>query len=445
MAGPYTALMPRNGPTLAGGPPLLQTLVLVLAGLTAAAVQTTAAAQSPSLPPAALSTHSLRGDPNFRESQLPPNVRVWYDRMIAAMNNPNEEPNPVKTSSTGDSYMIGRYTGADVTTLLTVFRFTGDLRLLDNIDKAMQAARAQLKDYNNDGFLNWRWLEDPSNKQYYGTDYNLLDEIMSAGLVAEVAWAYQENRNLTSPAGINYGERADFWLSYLKQWEAKWRQRDNVPTGFPFIEKDIIHARVNLIRYLWYMHRLTGRQDYLDEATRLANEINTHELRPITTPDGPGFVWAEVITANEPQSQWWLDALHYARYTTLVLLDLSYEPFAPFTPTKTLIPIAHTIATKVIDNGATDFAPTIGGSSPIGGLSPATTQRTDIIRWGIYSFTFYAAYDTTNKIATTSEQVYNELESDPNNPTRIYIPAGLVVDGLIQKNFKKAEDASQGH
>ena len=382
----------------------------------------------------------LRGDPGFDEGRLPADTRVWYDRMLAAMDNPDQYPDPVETSSGGDSYLIGRYTATDVTTLLTVFRFTGDLRLLDNIDASMQAARSTLRDTNGDGYLNWLWLHDPNDTTYYNTDNEIMDDIMSAGLVAEVAWTYQHNRDLTSPTGINYGERADFWLDYLHQWEAKWRGRKHVPTGFPFLEKDIIHAWLNLVRYHWYMYRLTGQQGYLDEALRLANVVNTKELRPITTPDGPGFVWAEVITSHEARNQWWLDATHYARYSTLLFLDLGLEPFTAFTPETTLIPIAHTIATKVIDNGATDFAPTIGGSRRAGGLRPDTRQRTDIGSWGIYSFTFYAAYDASGTIATVGRQVYRKLESDQEEPQRIYIPAGLVVEALTLDGYVKGAD-----
>ncbi len=375
----------------------------------------------------------LRGNPAFDESDLAAGTRVWYDRMLAAMASSKRYPDPVYLASTGDSYQIGRYTGTDVTSLLTVFRFTGDLRLLDDVDASMQAARAELKDDDGDGYLNWQWLCDPNETKYYKTDRVVLDELMTAGLVAEVAWAYEHNRDLASPSGVDYGERADFWLDYLQQWEAKWRGRDHVPTGFPFIDKHIIHAWVNLDRYMWYMHRLTGRQDYLDEANRLANVVNTKELRTISTADGTGYAWAVVMTAYEPSSQWWIVGVHYARYTTQVLMDLAFEPFGAFTTDNTLVRIAHSISGKVIDNGALDFARTIAGDQPIAGLiiDPAD-RRTDAAGWAIYPMTDYAAFDATGAIADASKQVYANEEADANHPTRIYIPAGLVLDDLIR-------------
>ncbi len=382
--------------------------------------------------PAASEPHPMVGNSEFQVSSLSADTRVWYDRFLNALNNPKQYPNVKQAAAKGDLYQLGRYVATDITTTLTVFRLTGDLQLLDRVDEVMQIARNQLKDTNGDGIPNWRWLLDSNNSTYYGKDNHVMDELMTHGMIAEVAWAYQQNRTLTSPTGIDYGKRADFWLHYLKQWESKWRQRSNTPTAFPFIYKNIIHPYVNLIRYLWYMHRLTGDQDYLTEATRLANDLNKNELRPITTPNGPGLVFALGITKEEPDLDE-LNTVSYSEYTTQVLMDLALEPFTPFSAKTTLIPLANTIATKVIDNGSTDFARTIGGEKAIGGLRmPTGVDRTPTTRWAIYPVSEYAAYDKTNKIATTNEQVYNNIErNNLNNPTRIAIPAAMIINNLL--------------
>lgn len=375
--------------------------------------------------------HPLAGDPGFDVSALQPETRTWYNRFLNALNNPNQYPEINDRAATGDLYQLGRYVANDITTTLTIFRLTGDLRLLDHVDSVMQIARNQLKDYNGDGYPNWRWLFDRNETQYYNNDTHVMDELMTHGMIAQVAWTYHQNQDLPSPTGINYKERADFWTNYLQQWEAKWRKRNNKPTGFPFITKNTIHPYLNLIRYHWYTYRLTNNEAYLNEAIRLANDANTHEFRPITTPNGPGFVFSLGITKHDPQIDY-LDPVHYAQYSALILLDLALEPFPTFTPETTLTQLANTIATKVIDNGSRDFAPSIGGTQPIGGLRmPDDTTRTPATRWAIYSLSAYSAYDTTNTIHTINQQVYERLENNPNNPTRTAIPAAMIIHDLL--------------
>src|SRR5690606_10309211 len=93
-----------------------------------------------------------------------------------------------------------------------------------------------------DGYLNWVWRQN-HGEAYQGKDTNQLDEIKTHAMIASVAYALELNRDLKSPGGRNYGAHADFWQDYLvNDFEAKWRDRRNKPTGFPFIMRPHTHT-----------------------------------------------------------------------------------------------------------------------------------------------------------------------------------------------------------
>lgn len=374
----------------------------------------------------------MTGDYGFDMNSLSPETRVWYERFLAALENPNRYPNVERAASSGDLYQLGRTVGTNVTTILTVFRLTGDLRLLDHVDQIMQIARGQLRDTNGDGYPNWRWLHDRRDDNWYGDDRHVMDEIMTHAMVSQVAWTYRQNRELTSPSGIDYGERAGFWARYLDQWEEKWRERSGVATGFPFIYSNLTHPHLNLIRFHWYSYRLTNDDSYLVEATQLADRFVANEMRSITTSNGPGLVFPHGVIRFEPNLDY-LAPLNYAEYSAQVFMDLAFEGFEPFSPESTLVMLANTIATKVIDNGSQDFAPTIGGSEPIGGLDmPRGERRTSASQWAIFPLAEYAAFDATGTIAAVNQQVYEQLERrNLDRPSRIAIPAAMIIAGLM--------------
>ena len=91
---------------------------------------------------------SLRIDPNFTEDSLSPEARVWYDRFLASLQNPSQYPNATSLASSNDTYNYGRPLNTHITTILQVFRLTGDRRLLDEVDRLAQLMRAQLKDWS---------------------------------------------------------------------------------------------------------------------------------------------------------------------------------------------------------------------------------------------------------------------------------------------------------
>ena len=185
---------------------------------------------------------TLRIDLTFNEKQLPVEARLWYSRFWAGLRNPSQYPNATALAQSNDTYNYGRPLNTHITTILQLLRVTGDQRLLDEVDRLTELMRAKLKDrsiltvggstYQADGYLNWVWqYNEPS---YVGTDIHEMDEILTHSLVASYAYAFQVNRDLDP----RYAERAQFWTNYLKNhFEAKWRKRKKIPTGFPFLER----------------------------------------------------------------------------------------------------------------------------------------------------------------------------------------------------------------
>jgi len=393
---------------------------------------------SPSPSPApAVGSMQLRGDPNFNESQLPPQARQWYDRFLYAVNASNQYPNALSSAQTGDLYQLGRFVNDNVTMLLQAFRYTGDLRLLDDVDKIMQAARSQLKDYNGDGFLNWRWLHDPNNAQYYGDDWHVMDETLTHSLVAAVAWAYQNNRDLTSPSGVNYGARADFWKNYLvNDFEAKWRKRNGV--AYPrmdFLKYYLMHPYTQFIRYYWYMYRLTGKQPYLDEATRRAGVVMDN-IHTVSTADGPAYVWPHgVVTAGNNETG--LQPSTYGQNVANAVNDLVLDGFPGFTQSDR-VAFSNGAATYVVDNGTSSYAATVGGDSSVGGVPyDASISYGDATpaQWAIWTYApATAATDASGKIAANAAALDKQIESSVDAPRRIFLSGAMFVYDMARGN-----------
>ena len=99
-------------------------------------------------------------DPHFTREALPAVARVWYHRLWAAINHANpgttftsaEERvtnnNYREMASSNDPYVYGRSLSNYVTSLLHVFRVTGDEALLAEVDRIAELMRAQLKDWS---------------------------------------------------------------------------------------------------------------------------------------------------------------------------------------------------------------------------------------------------------------------------------------------------------
>lgn len=369
----------------------------------------------------------LRADMSFSPDRLPPELKIWYDRFLTALYNPEQYLNATMLAKSNNTYYYGRALNTHITSILQVFRITGDPRLLAEVDRLAELMRGRLKDrsilklgnstYESDGYLNWLYDYD---KEYRGTDVHQMDEMLTHSLIAAVAYTYLMNSNLDR----KYAERARFWTDYLvNDFEAKWRERKKIPYGFPFLEKHLTHVYAQWIRYHYYMARLTDCEEYEKEAIRMAKMINRH-IKTVPTTRGTAALWDHTmpykgISPRNPQP------FQYARYTVQAAADLSAENFSVFSNPELMKEMAHTLSDFVMndDSGAT-FAFFIDGS----GKRHETAGRYAISPW-----TMLGRWASDERILTISERAYFLAEKNPDNPRSIYIPAGMLFSLTRQK------------
>jgi hypothetical protein len=268
---------------------------------------------------------TLRIDPAFTPSRLGPTERAWYDRLLASMSNSRTLIDT--RAGEDDLYTLGRSVGDYTASLLLALRATGDRAFLDRVAEISEIYRADLADaWDNgtqDGFVNWRWHEDPASS-YYGTDLHQLDETMTHGNVALVAYAFHVNRDVDP----SYGEKADFWRGYLEnQFLAKWTARaggdpvaawDNEGTG---LYKRYTHPRANQLRLAYYLWKITGNDFYRQRAEPIATELLAHVQ---TNPDVPSaYRWKHQVSGSDLGWQ----QINYAHYFMFPVLEMHLENY----------------------------------------------------------------------------------------------------------------------
>jgi hypothetical protein len=417
----------------------------------------------------------LLGSPNFSRDDLTDKQRLWYDRLWAAMRNPDQNPSADWMAGTDDAYQYARGLFTHNSSLLLGLRATGDLRFLDEVDQLMQDVRSELYDgwcggvsnsvnkgdydtmYGKDGYLNYRRRHGDGD--IYCRDVADLEETLLHGHIAMVMYAYHVNRDLESPAGVDYGERADFWLDYLvNHFEAKWRDRSNA--SFPdmnFIELKFCHTYNVFNLYYYYV----GKRLQDDGSPKAAAYLEYAELmtdRMFDTPyepneAGSGFVDtstpmgdAVVYTFGAPGRQLNSDSVSldacpitYARYMTPAIVQLALEGFYRWDDamlSKVATGLAYFVMdTDPISDSDEPFAAGVTGNSTVEGI-PRSTYRTreSAKDYAISSLANMMPWDDDGKIWDISMQVYEDVESDLNNPERVHLPASFLLTSSIELN-----------
>jgi hypothetical protein len=363
---------------------------------------------------------TLRIDPNFSEKQLPIEAGLWYSRFWAGLRNPSQYPNATTLAQSNDTYQYGRALNTHITTILQLLRVTGDQRLLDEVDRLAELMRAQLKDksiltkssrrYQTDGYVNWLWHYNDA--RYVGTDVHEMDEILTHSLVAAMAYAFYVNRDVD----LRYAKRAQFWTNYLKNhFEAKWRKRQKIPAGFPFLEKKLTHVYIQFVRYHFYMAKLTGEKAYENEALRMSDILN-HHIKAVSTPIGTGAIWDHGMPILNIAS-YGVQETHYARYTVQAAADLALEGFSIFAQPGFMDRMAVTLANFVLVKNGEAYARAIDGSGSGG-------ERLE--RYAISPWAMLGRWDKSGKVQAEANRVYRKIELSPEKPRSIYLPAGIV-------------------
>jgi len=242
-------------------------------------------------------------------------------------------------------------------------------------------------------------------------------------------YALWVNRGLSSPSGVDYKARADFWFDYLKNnFEAKWRDRNNVSSSsYDFMTpNNLTHSNLQFIRYFYYMGQVSGDSGYLNQAQKIAALIDNNLVRT-SSPDGTALVWCQGITSIDPC--YGAQATNYVRYTVSGAVDLGLEGMAPFNQSGYLEMFAHTVANFMLDNGTTNMAPNVTGGVDRAGVPGADGSTVSMFFYQPLSI--LTAFDSSGKLADTSIGVYDNIEPSLSNPDNMEIPTGMLLNAMI--------------
>lgn len=366
---------------------------------------------SPPLKP--VGTYGLRGDPNFSPTQLPGEMRLWHTRLwdgIDYLNDFGGNLSAETLATSGDLYSLGRSFNNYVTTLLNALRVTKDLALLDEVDRLLELTRRDLVDHNGDGFLDWRYLNtsgDEGGQNYYGDDFHVMDDMLTHSLIATAAAALKENAEFDR----RYAEHAAFWTDYLQNnFEAKWRQRNEVAFGFPFLSRDLMHPYVQFIRYHYYMYQLTGNAAYYSEAERMAAQV-TRQVRKVYTTGGPGYVWNQRFLPEGDGDVLMCQPFVYLKLTFQAFQDMALEGFSVFDDTF-MQHVATSMTALVMDDGYRSFATDICGGTYQAGFYPAQGDGGVTFHFVNQPYAEIGKWDATGRLKRAVERAYREVDLD---------------------------------
>jgi hypothetical protein len=382
----------------------------------------------------------LRGDSGFSPRLLSSDQRALYDLLWSEIGASDNKRAITDYAESGDIYTYSRELYSHIQSILIVFRLTGDLELLDYVDSLAQHMRDQLEDGwsgttdgtdgTTDGYLNWVDRRT-STDIHRGKDTWQSNDMGAHALVATIAYALEANRDLTSPTGRNYGAHADFWKDYLvNHFEAKWRAREGVRSGFPIMTVPHTTTYYKWIAWHHYMGRLTGDNAYTNEANRMA-EIQWAEHFPIDTPSGTAYVWARSLASLGGAQD---DVLHpttYARHVFGLSVDFHLDGFHNWAAPENMARLARTFTELIVDSSNPldrGMAADVGGEQRRLLLtSEPEWSRLGLARYRDSNFGLIGAWDPSGRIRAITMAVHELYPSS--DTTRLV--AALFVDSWL--------------
>lgn len=363
---------------------------------------------------------TLRGDPSFDVSGLSADERVHFERMWEEILDPDNQRELQALIDGADLYYYSRTIQDYIQPILTAFRATGDLRLLDHVDSILERMSHNLTYGWDDGsYSDYRMWIHRYDAAGYGTDVRLNDLKVHA-LVAMVAYALDMNRDLTSPGGRDYAASADYWKAYLLTdsdgFVAKVKDGGRFPSpsrGFHFTNPHAdAHSWWSTTKLYYYMWRLSGDAVWLEDANRAADVIWDYEIRDIADWDGgnSAYVWASNMM-SQSSSRNYLQMVGYAGSIYGDVVTFHYEGFHKWGDPAHLPAFARSIAELQLDSDdivRNGLAGDIGGNSPynkrtVAGIEPDDRDNRPLRRTA-EAFTRYqtpimAAWDPSGAIA----------------------------------------------
>ena len=274
-------------------------------------------------------TLDMRGDPSFTASSLDDTTvdalgvtrRGWYDRLMNAVSaNVHGAYANRDVIFDRNDYRPWNRTGQGIFgALLGGFRVTGDLQLLDETCRLMQIAWARRTVV--DGYLSW------------SGNHKSLDAVLAWGMIAAVMWACENNRDLASPAGYNYGALADNYLGWLLNHAFPQFGGGTLPVN----TKGQQHCYPNMMRAQWYVAKAGGGwgftpQEYIDTAKGMLDTKLSHDATCLTGFGGRATrFWTHnvvVLSGTGPQGTG-IQGMTYHRSEVPAYVDLVVEGFYP--------------------------------------------------------------------------------------------------------------------
>lgn len=376
-------------------------------------------------------TVSLLGDPSFASDHLAGSARIWYQRILEHV---DQDAEILELAARDCIYEYGRTLHRYVQSVLVVFRLTGDLRLLDHVDEIAQVMRGELRDGwrgtidgtdgMQDGYLNWVRSRDTLG-EHVGKDTWQTDDMATHALVASIAYALHVNRDQVSPRGADYGANADFWLDYLlNHFEAKWRDREGVASGFPIMMRPHTASYVRWMKWHYYMGLLTEDAAYMVEALRMADVLwSSTEIRPVETRIGPAYVWPRSVMKLGGSGDY-LMPITYAGVVFGHTVEFHLEGFHYWAEQAEVERFARTLSELIMDTDdplQNGLASDVGGGIPRANLpSDPSWSRMSAPNAADRSFLWIAAWDRTGSVRALAEALVDRPS--------IHVAVGAFVD-----------------
>ena len=427
-------------------------------------------------PPA--QTRTLRTwtiNPSFTVDALDAEAQIWYERVrleIAAESSrvcppagtaPEAYPVDYGGSATlsacsGVKHYIGRSVNTWVTALLSVFRMTGDRALLEEVDRVMELARAQLADTNGDGWRNFKSLASVTS-----TDFNLKEDDLSHAFIPEVIYAFRKNAAY-STAAHDYTAHADAWLGYLRNdFEAKWAGRSGTRATEGIPVHRLMHPFIDMVRYTTYMTKVLPDDARYARLSQRLGATALAEFRTDTTPNGEAFVWSHEVRGYagiSPSECLTFQMGTYPTETMHTFLDLALEGVAGFADPAKLQKLSRTVSESILAPNPIGFMYKDVGGLRNGNLSPTVRKETVIDGWCFrdvgysasaepgnwfrdeatyvyFNYGFFAAFAADKNTPLTGTEIYRvnrEAYGDPRSAatrlSTVSVPAAMVFAEL---------------
>jgi hypothetical protein len=276
--------------------------------------------------------------------------------------------------------------------------------------------------------VNWVYRYDDGD-DLIGKDTHQVNDMKTHALVAMIAYALDVNRDLVSPSGRAYGAHADFWKDYLvNDFEAKWRERMGVASGFPIMIRPHTHTYYSWMKWHYYMGLLTGVSGYRVEAERMASVLEG-EVRAVSTSAGVAYVWPRSVLAEGGEGDY-LHPTTYARYVFGDVVEMHLEGFGWWASDEEMARFARTFTEFVVDGPdpvRDGFAADIGGGvGRAGFVSDPSWSRLSANAYGASSYALIAAWDASGRLAEVTEDVVDAGRAGGG----VYLATGALVDAL---------------